>query len=157
MGSFTLVETFLAVAVFLLAWYELAALIRSRREGLTRNRSRAMTLSLIMALTVAYAIGAWLGRPIEGTGPIRSLETPTVPWTFLVIGGMMALVAAFEAAALVRARMRGLTTNVSRLVSYSVMFIILLAMLSVAMGKWESYLDRLDQTREADAGEIYGR
>ncbi len=151
MSSYATIETLLALAVFLLAWHELTALLRSRREGLTENRSRVVTLSFIMALTVTYAVAAWFDTMVEGEGPITTFGGPTVPWRYLLIGGMLALTAAFEAAALVHARTRGLTSNVSRLVSYSVMLIVMLAMLGLAVGKWEHYLGRLDQTIQADA------
>ncbi len=105
-------------------------------------------------MTLAYAVAAWFDTVTEGEGPITTFGTPTVPWRYLAIGGMMAVVAAFEAASMVRARTQGMTSNVSRLVSYSVMFVVMLAMLGLAKGKWEHYLGRLDQTIAADASEL---
>lgn len=146
LGSYTTIETLLAFAVLLVACYELGALVRARREGLTGNRSRLVTHCLIVALMVIYVILAWIDSPIEGEGPIESFEGPTVPWRYLFLGGVMALVAAFEVLSMMRARVAGLTENVSRLIAYLVMLVVLLAMLGLAVRKWEHYLGRLDQT-----------
>ena len=69
-----------------------------------------------------------------------------MPWGYLVIGALLTLLAALEAVGLVRARQKGLTQNVSRLVSHTVSFLVLLAMLGLAVRKWDGYMGRLEMT-----------
>lgn len=146
LGSYTTIEILLAAAVFLLAAHEFKALGRARREGKTENVSRLFTSGMVMAAVVIYAIVAWLSLPLEGEGPITDLGAPMTPWAFLILGGIMAVIAAYEAVALLRARRLGLTSNVSRLVSYAAMFLVVLAMLGLTDRKWNDYLDRLETT-----------
>lgn len=151
LGSYTSIEFLLAAAVFVLSCHEFTALRRARAEGKTENVSRLVANGLIMASVVLYGVVAWWTLPLEGEGPLRQLDTPLVPWSFLILGGVMTVIAVYEGVALVRARQQGLTRNVSRLVSYSAMFLIVLAMLGLAERKWENYVDRLEDTAlEAD-------
>jgi hypothetical protein len=146
LDSYTFIEILLCVAVAILAWHELADLLVARREGKTRNVSRVVTHGSILALVLVYAILAWRHLPLEGHGPIEPFGAPTVPWAYLLLGGLLTLVAAFESVAMFRARATGSTQNRSRLVSYVVMFVVLVAMFGLAMLKWQHYLDRLDAT-----------
>ncbi|MDX1644764.1 MAG: hypothetical protein R3244_10450 [Thermoanaerobaculia bacterium] len=151
LGSYTSIEFLLAAAVFVLSCHEFIALRRARAEGKTENVSRLIANLLIMAAVVIYGGVAWWTLPLEGEGPLRQLDTPLVPWSFLILGGVMTVIAVYEGVALVRARQQGLTRNVSRLASYSAMFLIVLAMLGLAERKWENYVDRLEDTAfEAD-------
>ena len=146
LSSYTTIEILLAVAVFVLACHEFFALRRARREGRTENVSRLVTSALVMSTVAIYAMVSWTTLPLEGEGPIEDLGTPLVPWSFLILGGLMAIIAVYEAVAQIRARSLGLTTNVSRLASYGAMFLIVLAMLGLADRKWDGYLDRLEAT-----------
>lgn len=146
LNSYTMIEILLAVAVFVLAGHEFFALRRARREGKTENVSRLVTSGLVMLTVALYAVVSWRTLPLEGEGAFTELDTPLVPWSFLLLGGLMAVIAVYEAVALVRARSLGLTTNVSRLASYGAMLLIVLAMLGLADRKWDNYLDRLETT-----------
>lgn len=148
LGSYTIIEILLSLAVLVLASYELSTLLAARREGKTSNKSRVVSHVAIVVLVVVYAILAWTYLPLEGEGPIEPFGAPTVPWAYLLLGGLLSLVAAFEAVSMVRARTLGLTENLSRLVSYSVTFLVLLAMLGLAGLKWQNYLARLDATAQ---------
>lgn len=146
LNSYTMIEILLAVAVFVLAGHEFFALRRARREGKTENVSRLVSSGLVMLTVALYAVVSWRTLPLEGEGAFTELDTPLVPWSFLLLGGLMAVIAVYEAVALVRARSLGLTTNVSRLASYGAMLLIVLAMLGLADRKWDNYLDRLETT-----------
>jgi hypothetical protein len=154
LSSYTVIETLLSIAVLLLAVYELRSLLAAKREGRTENWSRVVTLGTIIALVTVHVVMSWVYRSLEGEGPIEAFGTPTTPWAYLLLGGLMALIAAFETLSMFRARVMGLTSNVSRLVSYTLMVFILLAMLGLAQRKWEHYLDRLDQTATQETARV---
>jgi hypothetical protein len=144
--SYTILEILLALAVFILVAHELNGILQARREGLSKNLSRAVIRGTMLVLLVVYAVVAYTYLPLEGDGPILEFGTPTVPWGYLVIGAMLTFLAALEAVSLVQARRKGLTTNVSRLVSHTVSFLVLLAMLGLAVRKWDGYMGRLELT-----------
>ncbi len=144
--SYTILEILLALAVFVLVSHELSGILKARREGLSKNVSRAVIRGSMLVLLLFYAVAAYMYLPLEGKGPILEFGTPTVPWGYLVIGAMLCFLAALEAVSLMRARQKGLTTNVSRLVSHTVSFLVLLAMLGLAVRKWDGYMDRLEMT-----------
>jgi hypothetical protein len=146
LGSYTILEILLALAVFVLVAHELDGILKARREGLSKNMSRVVIRGSMLLLLVVYAVVAWRYLALEGDGPILEFGTPTVPWGYLVIGAMLTFLAALEAVSLLRARRKGLTTNVSRLVSHTVSFLVLLVMLGLAVRKWEGYMDRLEMT-----------
>ena len=144
--SYTILEILLALAVFVLVSHELNGILTARREGRSKNLSRAVIRASMLVLLVVYSIVAYAYLPLEGDGPILEYGTPTVPWGYLVIGAMLTLLAALESVSMMRARQSGLTTNVSRLVSHTVSFLVLLAMLGLAVRKWDGYMDRLEMT-----------
>lgn len=153
LGSYTSIEFLLALAVFVLSCHEFTALKRARAEGKTENVSRLVANGIIMAAVALYAVVAWWTLPLEGEGPLRQLDASLVPWSFLILGGVMTVIAVYEGVALLRARRQGLTRNISRLASYSAMFLIVLAMLGLADRKWDNYVERLEATAfEADLG-----
>ena len=57
---------------------------------------------------------------------------------------------------MLRARAKGWTTNVDRLVSYTATFVVVLAMFGLAVLKWQHYLDRLDATAAQGVVETAG-
>jgi len=133
--------------VFVLVAHELSGLLQARREGLSKNVSRVVIRVSMLVLLVVYAIFAYSYFPLElGEGGIQKIGMPTVPWGYLVIGALLTVLAALEAVGLVRARHKGLTRNVSRLVSHTVSFLVLLAMLGLAVRKWDHYMERFDIT-----------
>jgi hypothetical protein len=146
LGSYTILEILLALAVFILVSHELDGILKARREGLSKNMSRVVIRASMLVLLVVYAVVAWRYMALEGEGPILEFGTPTIPWGYLVIGAMLTFLAALEAVGMLRARQKGLTTNVSRLVSHTVAFLVLLVMLGLAVRKWEGYMDRLEMT-----------
>lgn len=146
-GSYTILEILLATAVFLLAANELRGVLRARREGLSTNVSRVVSHVLMLALLVSYAVFAFSYLPLEASsGGIETYNTPTMNWTYLLLGVMLTLLAAWESLALVRARRQGLTENLSRLVTHSVMVLVILVMMGLSVRKWDLYLGRLEAT-----------
>ena len=147
LNSYTALEILLGFAVLLLAGSELAGILRARKEGRSRNLSRVITHGAMLLLLVPYAYFAYSYYPLEASDEgIESFGTPVFNWTYLLLGLIVAILAAWEGAALVRARSRGLTRNLSRLVSHAVMLVLLLAMIGLSVQKWEKYLDRLETT-----------
>ena len=146
-GSYTILEILLAAAVFLLAVVELRGVVRARRDGRSKNLSRVISHSAMLVLLVAYAAIAWSYLPLESApGGIVTFNTPTFNWTYLLIGVMLTLLAAWESLSLYRARRAGLTDNVSRLVTHGVMVLVLFAMMGLSVRKWDRYLERLEAT-----------
>ncbi len=139
-------ELWLLGAFVLVVGGELVALLVARQRGLTRNVSRVVTFSLLLALAVVYALLeiSWLrfdeGR--EGLDALRRL--PTANWGYLVLGVMIALVLAYEVSALVQARIAGLTSTVSRLAALLIAVVLLLVLLGISQAKWNLYLEGLE-------------
>ena len=148
LGSYTILEILLAVAVFLIAGNELIGVLRARRDGLSQNLSRVVFHVVTLLLLVPYVAFAYFYLPLEESGPIEVYGTPTFNWTYLIIGMILTVLAAWEALSMYRARRLGLTSNRTRLISYSVMFIILLVMMGLSVRKWDHYLDRMEVTYE---------
>lgn len=145
--SYTILEILLGLAVFVIAASELQGVLTARREGRSRNVSRVVTHAVMIALLVPYVYFAYSYLPLETAGRgIETFGTPTFNWTYLIIGLMLAFLAAWEALALLRARRQGLTRNSTRLVSHTVMFLVLLVMMGLSVRKWDRYLDRLEAT-----------
>ncbi len=125
---------------------ELVSLLLARHRGLTRNVSRVVTFSLLLVLAVAYGLFElrWL-RLEDGARGVEGLRRlPMGNWGLLVLGVMIALVLAYELAALVHARAAGLTRTVSRLVALLIAVALLLVLLGISQVKWDIYLDQLD-------------
>ena len=109
----------LAAATALLALGEVAALVVARRKGLTRNVSRLVSHSLIGLLMLVYAgVGlAWL-QTYRSLGIVTDLSrTPTMIWTYVILGLAISLLVSFEISEHLRAIKGGLTRNVARLTS----------------------------------------
>jgi hypothetical protein len=147
LGSYTILEFLLALAVFILVSHELSEILRARREGLSTNVSRVVLRVTMLMLLVVYAVVAYAYLPLEvGEGGIQEFGTPTAPWGYLLLGGLLMILAGAEALGIMRARQKGLTQNRSRLVLHTVSFLVLLTMLGLAVRKWDRYLERLDIT-----------
>jgi hypothetical protein len=147
LGSYTMLEILLAAAVFLLAAGELVGVVQARRDGRSTNLSRVVSHGVMLVLLVVYAVFAFSYLPLEeSAGGIRSFDTPTFNWTYLIPGVIVTMLAAWESLAIYRARRAGLTENVSRLVTHSVMVLVLVAMMGLSVRKWDRYLDRLEAT-----------
>jgi hypothetical protein len=147
LGTYTSLEILLATAVFLLAFTELVGVMKARREGRSRNLSRVLSHTAMLVLLVAYAVFAWLYLPLEAnTGEIAVFNTPTFNWTYLIPGLIVAILAAWESLSVYQARRAGLTENTSRLVTHSVMVLVLVVMMGLSVRKWELYLDRMEAT-----------
>ena len=146
LGSFTILEILLAVAVFLLALTELLGVIRARREGRSKNLSRVVSHAAMLILLLAYVAFAWSYLPLEAGTRETHFNTPTFNWTYLIPGIIMTILAAWESLNLYRARRAGLTDNRSRLVTHSVMVLVLVVMMGLSVRKWDLYLDRMEAT-----------
>jgi hypothetical protein len=146
LGSYTILEILLAVAVFLLALSELRGVIRARREGLSTNLSRVLSHAAMLVLLVAYVAIAWSYLPLEAGRREVHFNTPTFNWTYLIPGVLVAMLAAWESLTLYRARRAGLTENMSRLVTHGVMVLVLVVMMGLSVRKWDLYLERMEAT-----------
>jgi len=147
LGSYTALEILLATAVFLLASTELRGVIRARREGRSTNVSRVISHAAMLVLLLAYVAFAWSYLPLEdSTTGIEKFNTPTFNWTYLIPGVIVTILAAWESLSLFRARRAGLTDNTSRLITHSVMVLVLVVMMGLSVRKWDRYLDRLEAT-----------
>ena len=145
MGSYTLLEILLAAAVFLLAVVELRGVIRARRDGRSQNVSRVVSHVSMLVLLGAYVAFAVSYLPLEASDrAIEEFNTPIFNWTYLIPGVILTMLATWESLTVYRARRAGLTDNVSRLVTHSVMVLVLLVMMGLSVRKWDHYLERLE-------------
>ena len=146
LGSYTILEILLAVAVFLLALTELQGVIRARREGRSKNLSRVLTHAAMLVLLLVYVAIAWSYLPLEAGKNETQFNTPTFNWTYLIPGIIVTILAAWESLNIYRARRAGLTENVSRLVTHGVMVLVLVVMMGLSVRKWDLYLQRMEAT-----------
>ena len=145
--TFATWELLLLGAFVLVVAEELVALLVARRKGLTRNVSRVVTFSALLALAAVYALLElrWLRfDDSAGSGMEALRKLPSANWGYLVLGVMIALVLAYEVSALVQARIAGLTSTVSRLAALLIAVVLLLVLLGISKAKWNLYLERLD-------------
>jgi len=157
-GSYTMLEILLAAAVFLLASTELLGVLRARQDGRSQNVSRVFSHSAMLVLLVAYAAVAWSYLPLEeGGNDIHSFNTPTLNWTYLIPGVLVAMLAAWESLSIYRARRAGLTDNRSRLVTHCVMVLVLVVMMGLSVRKWDRYLQRMEATYSQSIPQVAGR
>ncbi|MFQ5351022.1 MAG: hypothetical protein ACE5EG_11315 [Thermoanaerobaculia bacterium] len=106
--TLSLWELGLLAAFVVVMGQELIALLVARRQGLTRNVSRVVTFSSLLVLAILYGLLTLRLLPSpHNADAIRRL--PTANWGYLVLGVMLTVVLAWELAALVQARMAGLT------------------------------------------------
>jgi hypothetical protein len=147
LGSYTVLEILLAAAVFLLASNELKGVLKARRDGRSRNLSRVVSHAAMLVLLLAYVVFAWSYLPLEASSrTIKSFNTPTFNWTYLIPGVIVTILAVWESVSLYRARRAGLTDSVSRLVTHGVMVLVLVVMMGLSVRKWDRYLERMEAT-----------
>lgn len=143
--SLTSLELLLGLGVFLLAAHELRGVLGARLDGRSSNLSRVLTHGAMMLLLGVYGAFAVSYYPLEASrAAIDTYGTPVVNWTYVVVAALLTLIAGWEGFDLVRARRQGLTRNLSRLVSHSVMVAMLLVMLGLSVQKWDHYMQRLE-------------
>ena len=138
-------ELLLLGAFVLVIGEQLVSLLLARRKGLTRNVSRVVTFSSLLALAAFYAVLELRWLRVGVANDLESLQRlPKANWGYLVLGVMIALVLAYEVSALVQARIAGLTKTVSRLMALLGAVVLLLVLLGISQAKWDIYLDQLD-------------
>ncbi len=140
----TIWELLVLSALVLLVGRELVALLQARRKGLTRNVSREVTFSTLLALAVGYGALAvrWLNVDVS-IGTVEDLHRlPLANWGHLVLLVMIIVILTYELTALVYARGSGLTSNVTRLVSFSASILMLLVLLGMSEIRWDLYFER---------------
>lgn len=138
----TILEFLVGLAFVVLAAGEIVMLERARRRGKTRNRSRLVTHGatiLIVAIILAYG-QYWyhLVLSAEFFGTVG--DKPVMNWPILLLGFVAFLLSLFEVLALFEARRSGRTDNLNRLFSHGAMLLLLLALASISMQKWDLYL-----------------
>ena len=149
--SFTSLEVLLGIGVFLLAAHELRGVLGARRDGRSTNVSRVITHGVMMLLLGVYFAFALSYYPLEASdAAIVSFDTPVVNWSYVVLGLLLMVIAGWEGVSLVRARSQRLTRNLSRLVSHSMMVVMLLAMMGLSSQRWGHSLDRLHASCSQD-------
>lgn len=117
-------ELILITLTFLLALYELVGIVRAKRLGLTTNTFRLITHSLIIILILSSMVQILqMERKILGS---QSLNIP-----LLVLWGITAFISGIEALKVYRARQEGLTDNISRIVTHSAIFIMMVGIISM--------------------------
>lgn len=141
LGSYTAQEAFLALVVAILTGNEIRGLLGARLSGRSRNVSRLLTHILMLALLVP-----WVGYTFYW---VSVMESPAIsPQTFgatalnlpyLLLGIGLLILATYEILSLVRARRHGHTSNISRLISHSLIVLVVILMLTLSVFKWNQY------------------
>lgn len=147
--SYTAWESILALLVAVLTLYQLLGLLRARLRGRSKNLSRLASHSLMLLL-----LGPWVGYTFYW---VKVMEAPGVtsdtfgssalalPYKLLGVG--LILIAAFEILSLYRARREGHTQNVSRLVSHTLIVLLVLTMVGLSLLKWSDYVSAEENAR----------
>ena len=139
----TRIELLVAAAFVVLASGEIVTLARARRRGLTKNRSRMVTHSAMIAVVAAVVIyGQYWKSLVSSDSFYQNIGAkPVLNWPVLLLGVAAMLLALFEVLSLWRARRAGLTDNLSRLFSHLTLFILLTALTLISVAKWDLYLN----------------
>ena len=132
----------LALLVALLTLRELAGLLRARLRGRSKNLSRLASHSLMLLL-----LGPWVGSTFYW---VEMMEAPGVTsdtfgssalsLPYMLLGVGLILIAVFEILALYRARRKGHTQNTSRLISHTLVVLLVLTMVGLSLLRWSDYV-----------------
>ncbi len=144
--TLTLWELGLLVAFALIVGSQLGGLLMARRRGLTRNVTRVVNFSALLALAAVHLVLTlrWLQLADEVDPLVALRSLPAANWGYLLLVVMIILVLAYEAASHVLALRAGLTKNVSRLAALGVAAVILLALIGISDARWDLYLDEVE-------------
>lgn len=131
MRIFTIQMIFVCFTFFL-AIYELLGILRARRMGLTKNVSRILSHSLIVVFIIGGLIQSiyWQDRILELQSTLmRGIPLLNLPLMFTA--ALAAVISGLEAVEVYKARRLGLTKNISRIITHSVMFFLMAAVISL--------------------------
>ena len=120
-------------------------LVITRRQGLTRNVSRLVTPGVLMPLCLIYALGTliwWISvRTPEALH--AAPEIPTVNWTYLLLGAMIAVLTSYELWKHAQAMVLKQSSSVQRLLTHLAMVLLMIVMIVLNVTRWQWYLDEL--------------
>lgn len=153
LDTYTFLEILLIAACAFITIHELLGIARARRLGFSKNVSRIATHVTILVLLVPYAYFVTSYLPLEASTGALAFGTPVLNMTYVLIWVMISILAAWESFSMVHARYQKKTSNVSRLVSHTVLLLMMLVMLGLSSQKWNRYLDRLDASYAQDIPE----
>jgi len=145
-GSYTAQEAVLATLVALLAGNEIRGIIAARMAGRSRNLSRLVShiiMLVLLGLWTSYTF-YWVKVMESPGGTIETFGSSALNLPYLLLGISLILIATFEILTLYRARRKGFTTNVSRLVVHGLIVLLVLTMVSLSLLKWSEYAPRAE-------------
>ncbi len=153
LGSYTGGESILALLVALLTLNELLGLVRARLRGRSKNLSRLASHTLMLLL-----LGPWVGytfywvKVMEAPGVTsNTFGSSALNLPYMLLGVGLILIASFEILALYRARREGQTRNISRLVSHTLVVLLVLMMVGLSLLKWSEYVSAEERARSPKA------
>ena len=148
--QFTVLELLLMLACFVITANEFFGIVRARQQGLSKNLSRVLTHASMLILLLVYAYFAYTYLPAATVlNGIDTFGTPTLNLTYLLIGLVVTVLAAWESVSMLRARRQGLTRNTSRLISRTAVFLMLVVMMGLSSMKWDHYIERLEASYQS--------
>lgn len=137
-------EAILALPVALLTANEMRGLLAARTAGRSRNLSRLLSHTVMLVL-----LGPWVGysfywvEVMEAPGvTIETFGSSALNLPYLLLGVGLIVIATWEILALYRARRKGATSNVSRLVSHIVIVALVVVMVGLSLLKWNEFANR---------------
>jgi cytochrome bd-type quinol oxidase subunit 2 len=151
MKTLTSLEILIGLTFITLAVGEIVTLVRARRSGRTRNRSRLYTHGAMSAIVVAVlAYGQyWLALTSSGDFYGEVGAKPVLNWPMMALGVVAVLLALYEVIGVFEASRTGKTSNLSRLFSHVAMLLLLVALVSISVQKWDIYLQGFRSTYES--------
>ncbi len=151
--SYTGQEALLAASVALLTIHEIRGILAARLARRSRNLSRLISHVLMLVL-----LGPWIGytfywvKVMESPGvTVYTFGSSALNLPYLLLGVALMLIATFEILSLYRARLKGATTNVSRLVSHALIVFMVVAMVGLSVLKWNEYAQRPESLGQPSA------
>ena len=127
-----LIKIILITITFLLALYELLGVWRARRQGLTNNITRIVSHAVIVIFIIGGVIQSiyWQEQILDIQFSLLG-NVPLINLPLLLLAGLTAIISGVEALEVYRANREGLTSNVSRIATHTIMFILMAAIISI--------------------------
>lgn len=127
-----LIEIILITVTFLLALYELLGVWRARRQGLTDNITRIVSHAVIVVFIIGGVIQSIYWQEQILNIQLSLLDNiPMINLPLLFLAGLTAIISGVEALEVYRANREGLTDNVSRIATHTIMFIMMAGVISL--------------------------
>ncbi len=126
------IELILIILTFILALYEFLGVWRAKRIGLTDNITRIISHTVIVVFIIGGVIQSlyWQDQILDIQFSLLG-NVPIINLPLLLLAGLTAIISGVEALGVYRANRQGLTDNISRIVTHTIMFFMMAVVISL--------------------------